>query len=419
MLSFTAGQTSATFTIPLCNIAAPAGTRSLNLSLYNPANPTQTSVAATAVLNITDNTAPLLAFQGIDTAVNSTDNTATITVNRTGNTAQAASVQYTTTNGTAVAGVDYIATSGTLNFAANQTSATFTVTLLEPLTATAGNQSLTLTLSSPSINAMLGPQYTTTLSIAHAVAPSWIDPSSLASWDPASHTLTVTGSTTLLADPGADEPIIVAGGSAAAINVPATDTATVYHIGGLQLSTGATFTLGSLGAARTSTNYRVLVIGTPNPASQLPFSLDSTSTLDLTDNDLILMHPSGSSPFSEHGDPRRRRHQSLGPARHHQFGRSPTDQRLRPGLQRIRYAQPEHLRRPIARQRRRPGEVHPPRRQHPHRLRRPRRLHHRHPKLRQNRPQLDRRQLRLLRHRRPGRLHHHHPQLRTDPVASM
>lgn len=57
--------------------------------------------------------------------------TVTVTVTRTGYTANAASVNYATSNGTALAGSDYTAVSGALNFAAGDTSKTFTVVTLK------------------------------------------------------------------------------------------------------------------------------------------------------------------------------------------------------------------------------------------------------------------------------------------------
>ena len=68
---------------------------------------------------------------------NSGTTTATFTVSRSGNTTQAASVDYATANGSATAGSDYIATNGTLTFATGVTSMTISVTvngdtLIEP-----------------------------------------------------------------------------------------------------------------------------------------------------------------------------------------------------------------------------------------------------------------------------------------------
>jgi len=66
----------------------------------------------------------LAAFEGAE------GGTVTVTVNRVGPTTAAESVQYSTVNGTAIAGQDFTAASGTLNFAIGATSASFQVTLL-------------------------------------------------------------------------------------------------------------------------------------------------------------------------------------------------------------------------------------------------------------------------------------------------
>ncbi|MGB7159971.1 MAG: Ig-like domain-containing protein [Tepidisphaeraceae bacterium] len=111
--------------------------------------------------------------------------------------------------------------------------------------------------------------------------PAWVAPGSVATWDAGTHTLNVTGAATIIADPGVDVPIINATGASAVLTIdPASDQR--IHVGGLNLTGGATATVTSLGGARTATNHRVLVV----PGSAL--SIDGTSQLDLTDNDLIV-----------------------------------------------------------------------------------------------------------------------------------
>jgi hypothetical protein len=67
---------------------------------------------------------------------------------------KAVSVNYATSNSTATAGSDYTASSGTLNFAAGETSKTFTVAIWGD-TSLEGNETITATLSNPT-NATLG-----------------------------------------------------------------------------------------------------------------------------------------------------------------------------------------------------------------------------------------------------------------------
>lgn len=64
-----------------------------------------------------------------DVAVMENAGVATFTVTRSGNLANASSVNYSTANGTAIAGSDYTALSGTINFAAGETTKSITVAI--------------------------------------------------------------------------------------------------------------------------------------------------------------------------------------------------------------------------------------------------------------------------------------------------
>jgi hypothetical protein len=95
---------------------------------------------------------PKLQFSQGAYAVAENGGSATITVFRKGNTKrvnQTASVDYATSNGTAVAGTDYTATSGTLNFAAGETSKSFTVGINNKDSVDTGPRTVNLKLSHP------------------------------------------------------------------------------------------------------------------------------------------------------------------------------------------------------------------------------------------------------------------------------
>jgi aryl-phospho-beta-D-glucosidase BglC (GH1 family) len=80
--------------------------------------------------------------------------TETFTITLSAASTQTVTVNYSTANGTAIAGTDYVAQSGTLTFAPGQTQATVTVTILYDPAAT-GNLYFDLDLSNPD-NATLG-----------------------------------------------------------------------------------------------------------------------------------------------------------------------------------------------------------------------------------------------------------------------
>ena len=117
--------------------------------------------------------------------------------------------------------------------------------------------------------------------------PAWLDPASAANWKPSSKTLTVTGTATIIADPGIDEPNIVASGSAAKLAITPATSPTDVHIGGATLSGGASITVTGV-ASRSHSNHNVLVIGPAGASADPTVSIDSSSKLDLGSNDLIV-----------------------------------------------------------------------------------------------------------------------------------
>jgi hypothetical protein len=90
-----------------------------------------------------------------------------ITVTRTGDTSKASTVQYATSDGTAIAGQHYTASSGILTFGSNETTKTFSVPLL---TGAAGTVNLTL---SQATGAVLGAQSTAMLNITGTSDHNW------------------------------------------------------------------------------------------------------------------------------------------------------------------------------------------------------------------------------------------------------
>lgn len=109
--------------------------------------------------------------------VSQTDRTASINVSRTGDPSAPVTVQYATSNGTAVAGQDYTAVSGTLTFNPMDTAKTFTIPILNNPTNQGGT--VNLTLSQPSAGTELGTPSTAVLTIASGISGTWKGPFSL------------------------------------------------------------------------------------------------------------------------------------------------------------------------------------------------------------------------------------------------
>jgi hypothetical protein len=119
-------------------------------------NPNAASTSTDNSVLFTDDS--LIQFsQGVFNTTNGAG-TMTITVTRTGNVSQAATVDYTTVDGTAAAGEDYTTVSGTLSWAAGDgASKTFDVKIIKE-SQCEGNEGVGLSLTNPTGTGVLGPQ---------------------------------------------------------------------------------------------------------------------------------------------------------------------------------------------------------------------------------------------------------------------
>ena len=82
--------------------------------------------------------------------------------------------------------------------------------------------------------------------------------------------------------------MIVASGAAAVLTIQPT-TVGFVNLGGITLTGGASIIVPSVGAARTHTNHNVIVLDS-NGTTVPTFSIDSSSKLDLQDNDMIIQN---------------------------------------------------------------------------------------------------------------------------------
>jgi Calx-beta domain len=140
---------------------------------------------ALAVLPGSASAAPKkVAFKFSATTYSAVENVGTfnVTVQRSGNTNVAASIQYSD-NGTGTAtggGVHYSFAGGTLNFAAGETSKTFPVTIIDNVTANAPNKTIVFKLSNATPGGSQIKTTTSTLTIIDNEGPGTLDFSSSA-----------------------------------------------------------------------------------------------------------------------------------------------------------------------------------------------------------------------------------------------
>jgi len=154
-LTFNPGETSKSFQVAIADDSLAEPAEELNLALSNPMNLSggaapQIGPNGPAHLTINDDDVSTFSFSSPAYSVqeNVPGGHATITVNRAGATNIPASVNYSTSDGTAtVAGLDYTSASGTLNFAAGETTKTFDVDVANDGTSEV-NETVNLTLTS-------------------------------------------------------------------------------------------------------------------------------------------------------------------------------------------------------------------------------------------------------------------------------
>jgi parallel beta-helix repeat protein len=162
-ITFNPGETSKDILVPVIGDTLVEGDEMVFLRV--------TTLSAGYVLKgqgegtiIDDDGVALFKFSSAASSVNENAGSLEVAVTRGGDTTTAVSVDYTTSDDTAVAGQDYTATSGTLSFAAGQTNGKFTVNLSDDVLAE-GVEKLNLKLSNPSSGSSLGSPNTAVVTI--------------------------------------------------------------------------------------------------------------------------------------------------------------------------------------------------------------------------------------------------------------
>ena len=152
-VGFADGQSNASFTVTVFHDPLVTGDLTVNLTMSSPSNGVQILPPLTVPLIIQDADSGF-AFDQPAYFVDETNHTVTIGVDRIGGTNGTFTVQYMTTNGTALAGTNYVATNGILTFSPGETFQTFTIPILYNPQIT-GDKIFFVQLSNPSAPAQL------------------------------------------------------------------------------------------------------------------------------------------------------------------------------------------------------------------------------------------------------------------------
>jgi hypothetical protein len=266
-LSFAPGETSKQFSVPIRGDLIDEFDEVLYPYLTNAIG----AVAVNSLVEgkILDNDAPAaLVISNVSRAEGNSGTTPfTFTVSLLTPSAMPVSVSYGTAAGTAtISGnnPDYQPKSGTLNFAPGQTIQTVTVSVFGD-TRNESDETFAVNLSSPNNATIADGQGVATILNDESRGKTWVGPASGGSWSTASN-WSPSGV------PTADSLVTIAG---AAVMLPASAT-----VSELTLKSGAALTVGAHGdrVFRTAALY-----------------LDAGTTLNLSDNDMILDYAAGTA----------------------------------------------------------------------------------------------------------------------------
>jgi hypothetical protein len=166
--------TSKTITVPVSNATPFSGTKQFTLALSGPSASTTIGNPGSAAVAIAGDATPAdgtLALADAAYTVAQNAGSLTVSVNRTGGSAGAASVGYVTADGTAVAGKDYTATTGTLQWSDGDAAAkTFSIPISNAA-AFSGAKNFTVRLTNAS-GAAIGSPSSSAVTINGAASPA-------------------------------------------------------------------------------------------------------------------------------------------------------------------------------------------------------------------------------------------------------
>ena len=164
-LGFAAGETSKTIPVAIVDDSAEETSETVEVTLSNPGAGTALGSTTRTTLTITDDDAPAtVSFEQATASADEDAGTVDLLVTRSGNTARASTVDYASSGSTATADDDFTLTAGTLAFSPGQTQKAITVALVDDALPEA-DETVTVTLGSPSSGTVLGQRSSTTLTI--------------------------------------------------------------------------------------------------------------------------------------------------------------------------------------------------------------------------------------------------------------
>jgi uncharacterized delta-60 repeat protein len=268
-LTFSNGVATNMFVVPIINNGIIDSNRSFTVNLSNPTVPGQVVSPGTLTVTITEDNNGF-SFSSPAYTVLRSGVAQVITVVRTGNTDTVASVYFSATNGTAIAGYDYQATNGIFVFTNGVTSQTFSVPLIAN-TAVQADKTVLLQLFNPS-NSILSAPSAATLTI-HDTSGSLVVPAGSAL---ISENLVANG----IIDPGEKVTLLFAFRAAGGNDIPSVYATLLPTNGITSPSPSGSQLLGSLtvGGASKSKAFSFTASGTNSQQIAATFQINNGLT---------------------------------------------------------------------------------------------------------------------------------------------
>ena len=288
---------SKTFTVNIIDNDAFDGNRDLNLSLSSPTGGALLGTQDWAVLTIQDEEAAgSLQFKFESFPVSENVGSAVVTVTRTGGSDGAVTVDYTSSDDTAIAESDYTAISGTLSWAdGDAAEKTFSVAILHD-SVREGEEKVTLTLDNQTGSATLGAQSVANINIADddlgAPGNLQFNLSSFEVWEDGSQ-----ATITVIRSGGSDQAVTVDFAASNATAVAGEDyTGTSGTLSWNDYETNAkTFNVPIIDD-EVDENNETLTLTLSNPTGGAVLGTTDSAMLTILDNDALLQH--GTLQFS-------------------------------------------------------------------------------------------------------------------------
>ncbi len=165
-LTFGPGETQKTIPVQILNDNLIESTENFFLVLSNPGSGAGVGTASTATIDISDDDSPTatIGFSASSYNVDEGASFANLTVTRSGGLGVSATVNYATTDGTAIAGVNYQSSVGSVTFAVGEVSKVIQIPIIDDPT-TGPILTFTVLLTAPNGTGFVGGQSTATVNI--------------------------------------------------------------------------------------------------------------------------------------------------------------------------------------------------------------------------------------------------------------